>query len=281
MKKKDDRFYKIVVTRSNQDFSQTREIKISKNRLRAVVVFAAMTVSFISYTFFDLARDASNSHLSAQELLKQSSQNQCNPRELAALRERVETVEKTTLQYLPQSQQSLNGEGGPESYFDSTSEFNNNLYDKIRALEELLNNRANVPSIFPLIGKINNEFGWRRNPFGGGASEHHAGMDIDGNKGDPVIAPAEGVVIKAGWSGGYGNLIEISHGNDLTTRYGHLSQLEIEVGDTVTRGQQIGRVGSTGRSTGPHLHYEVRIGDAPVNPRDYLPSEPTAAVAQQ
>jgi murein DD-endopeptidase MepM/ murein hydrolase activator NlpD len=104
-------------------------------------------------------------------------------------------------------------------------------------------------------------------------------MDIDGEKGDSIIAPAEGVVIKAEWQGGYGNMIEISHGNNLTTRYGHLSEIGVEVGQTVTRGQSIGRVGSTGRSTGPHLHYEVRLGDEPVDPRGYLPPE-TEAVNQ-
>ena len=101
--------------------------------------------------------------------------------------------------------------------------------------------------------------------------EFHPGLDIDGEKGDLVVAPANGVVVKAGWQGGYGNLIEVDHGNGLKTRYGHLSKVEVQVGDTVQRGQQMGLVGSTGRSTGPHLHYELRLNEKAINPRRFLP----------
>lgn len=131
-----------------------------------------------------------------------------------------------------------------------------------------------LPNIWAKTGKINNEFGFRRNPFGGRTYEFHAGMDIGGDRGEPVFAPGAGRVVEAGWKGGYGNMIEIDHGNGVTTRYGHLSKIEVEVGDEVTRGQIIGLVGSTGRSTGPHLHYELRINDRPINPRVLLPPEP-------
>jgi murein DD-endopeptidase MepM/ murein hydrolase activator NlpD len=136
-------------------------------------------------------------------------------------------------------------------------------------------NAAYIPSIWAHLGKINNEFGFRRNPFGGRAYEFHAGMDIDGERGDLVVATAAGTVIEAGYKGGYGNEVEIDHGNGLTTRYGHLSKIEVQAGDTVTRGQLIANVGSTGRSTGPHLHYELRLNDKPINPRHFLPQEPT------
>lgn len=132
-----------------------------------------------------------------------------------------------------------------------------------------------LPTIWPHASKINNEFGFRRNPFGGRTYEFHAGMDIDGERGDIVVAPGNGRVAEAGWKGGYGNFIEIEHGNGLTTRYGHLSKVEVAAGDTITRGQTIGLVGSTGRSTGPHLHYELRVNDRPINPRFFLPPEPT------
>ena len=138
----------------------------------------------------------------------------------------------------------------------------------------LNSNPVYLPTMWAHLGKINNEFGFRRNPFGGRAYEFHAGMDIDGERGDLVVAPASGTVIEAGYKGGYGNLIEIDHGNGLTTRYGHLSKIEIATGDTVSRGQMIASVGSTGRSTGPHLHYELRLYDKPINPRHFLPQEP-------
>lgn len=136
-------------------------------------------------------------------------------------------------------------------------------------------NPAFLPNIWAHAGKINNEFGFRRNPFGGRTYEFHAGMDIDGERGEIVVAPGNGMVVEAGWKGGYGQMIEVDHGNGLTTRYGHLSKIEVTQGDSITRGQIIGLIGSTGRSTGPHLHYELRVNDHPINPRFFLPPEPT------
>ncbi|HEX6125230.1 MAG TPA: M23 family metallopeptidase [Pyrinomonadaceae bacterium] len=136
-------------------------------------------------------------------------------------------------------------------------------------------NHAYIPAMWAHMGKINNEFGFRRNPFGGRTYEFHAGMDIDGERGDQVLAPANGIVTEAGWKGGYGNMVEIDHGNGLKTRYGHLSRIEVEVGQTLSRGQLMAFVGSTGRSTGPHLHYELRLNDRPINPRRFLPPEIT------
>lgn len=168
--------------------------------------------------------------------------------------------------------------GGPispdETVMDDTS-----VEKQILAVQTT-SNPANIPSIWAHLGKINNEFGFRRNPFGGRTYEFHAGMDIDGERGDIVIATANGTVTKAGWQGGYGNMIEIDHGNGLTTRFGHLSKLNVEIGDEVARGQLIGFVGSTGRSTGPHLHYEMRFNDIAINPRRFLPPEPTELAAK-
>ncbi|MGI8495089.1 MAG: M23 family metallopeptidase [Pyrinomonadaceae bacterium] len=130
-----------------------------------------------------------------------------------------------------------------------------------------------IPAMWAHLGKINNEFGSRRNPFGGRSYEFHPGLDIDGEYGDSVIAPANGVVTKAGWQGGYGNLVEIDHGNGLITRYGHLSRIGVQIGDRIERGQLLGLIGSTGRSTGPHLHFEIRLGDKAINPRRFLPPE--------
>lgn len=144
---------------------------------------------------------------------------------------------------------------------------------QLRVIERT-SNPAFVPTMWAHLGKINNEFGYRRNPFGGRSYEFHPGMDIDGERGDLVVAPANGIVTRAGWEGGYGNMIEIDHGNGLATRYGHLSRIDVQIGDTITRGQLIGLIGSTGRSTGPHLHYELRLNDKAINPRRFLPPEP-------
>lgn len=166
--------------------------------------------------------------------------------------------------------------GGPSDFqltATATSGEEKEIEKRLRHIEA--NSRPEfLPTIWAHLGKINNEFGFRRNPFGGRSYEFHQGMDIDGDKGDLVVAPANGKIIKAGWQGGYGRLIEIDHGNGLSTRYGHLSVLKLKEGDSVQRGQLIGLVGSTGRSTGPHLHYELRLNKKAINPRRFLPPEP-------
>ncbi len=162
--------------------------------------------------------------------------------------------------------------GGPEENNRADGE-NKELEAQLRVMQANTN-PAFLPTMWSHLGKINNEFGFRRNPFGGRTYEFHPGMDIDGERGDLVVAPANGTVIAAAYKGGYGNMVEIDHGNGLTTRYGHLSKIEAAAGDTVTRGQLIAYIGSTGRSTGPHLHYELRLNDRPINPRHFLPPEP-------
>lgn len=145
--------------------------------------------------------------------------------------------------------------------------------EKRLSLIEATSNPRFLPTIWAHLGKINNEFGFRRNPFGGRAYEFHGGMDIDGDRGDLIVAPANGIVSQAGYKGGYGYMVEIDHGNGLTTRYGHMSKVEVKEGDPIQRGQLLGYVGSTGRSTGPHLHYELRLDNKPINPRRFLPPE--------
>lgn len=162
--------------------------------------------------------------------------------------------------------------GGPEA--DNEVDGENKALDAQLRVMQANTNSAYLPTIWAHLGKVNNEFGFRRNPFGGRTYEFHGGMDIDGERGDLVVAPANGTVVAAGYKGGYGNLVEIDHGNGLTTLYGHLSKIEAAAGDTVTRGQLIAYIGSTGRSTGPHLHYELRLNDSPINPRHFLPPEP-------
>src|SRR5262245_38136473 len=128
-----------------------------------------------------------------------------------------------------------------------------------------------VPVRKPIVGEIDltSSFGVRSDPFGRGPAMH-SGLDFRSSQGDPVRATANGKVISAGWNGGYGKMVEIDHGNDITTRYGHLSDIAVKVGQPVRVGQTIGRVGSTGRSTGPHLHYETRIDGDAVDPQKFL-----------
>jgi murein DD-endopeptidase MepM/ murein hydrolase activator NlpD len=128
-----------------------------------------------------------------------------------------------------------------------------------------------VPLRKPIAGDIDESspFGVRTDPFVHEAAMH-TGIDFRGDTGDPIRATAAGIVTIAGWSGGYGKMVEIDHGNGLVTRYGHLSEIEVGVGDAVRIGAIVGRLGSTGRSTGPHLHYEVRVKGEAVDPQKFL-----------
>jgi murein DD-endopeptidase MepM/ murein hydrolase activator NlpD len=130
---------------------------------------------------------------------------------------------------------------------------------------------ALVPYRKPVVGEVEftSGFGIRTDPFLGRPAMH-TGLDFRAAQGDPVRATANGKVASAGWAGGYGRMVEIDHGNGLSTRYGHLSEIDVRVGDPIKIGQVIGAVGSTGRSTGPHLHYETRIDGEAVDPQKFL-----------
>ena len=123
--------------------------------------------------------------------------------------------------------------------------------------------------IWPISGPITSEFGWRTHPIFGSA-RFHSGLDIGGDYGMPIHAAQSGVVIEAGWIGGYGNTIMIDHGGGIVTLYGHNESLAVGVGQSVNQGDVIAYCGSTGNSTGPHCHFEVRVGGEPVSPWDYL-----------
>ena len=128
---------------------------------------------------------------------------------------------------------------------------------------------SSTPSVWPTRGWVTSSFGFRKSPFTG-LREKHDGWDIGARLGSNVRATADGIVVVAGREHGYGKLVEINHGYGIVTRYGHNSKNVVKVGDKVHRGQKIALVGNTGRSTGPHLHYEVRLNGVPVNPKNYI-----------
>ncbi len=134
---------------------------------------------------------------------------------------------------------------------------------------DLLVDPASIPSIWPVRGLITAGFGQRMDPFSGEGA-FHAGLDISAPYGTGVDAAAEGLVFYVGPSQGYGNAIVLDHGYGIKTQYGHLSQIYVVVGQEVKRGQVIGAVGTTGKATGPHLHYEVLVQETPVNPSRFL-----------
>jgi len=148
--------------------------------------------------------------------------------------------------------------------------------DQLGVLEALLVqdsvNRKFLPTLAPIVdGWYSSNFGYRVDPFTGGKS-FHEGIDFPANVGTAIVAAASGKVVYAGYHAEYGKIIEVDHGNGLLSRYAHASQIFVNAGDLVVRGQRLGSVGSTGRSTGPHLHFEVRLNGVPQNPARFLES---------
>ena len=208
------------------------------------------------------------------------AENERQRQELEQLNTRVEKVEDTSRKLAEKSgvvdfSMSTSGTGGPALPLDEMGLAT--LTAKMRRLEEdmspyesILRQRGYTPTLWPVQGTLEGGFGGRRNPFGGGGYEFHSGQDIEAAWGAPVVAGAAGRVSFVGWQNGYGQLVVVDHGDGLTTKYGHLSHIDVELDQSVSRGQLLGKVGSTGRSTGPHLHYEVRINDQAVNPLPFL-----------
>ncbi|WP_336987587.1 M23 family metallopeptidase [Altererythrobacter aquiaggeris] len=141
-------------------------------------------------------------------------------------------------------------------------------------MEALENGLDAIPQIRPArVATLSSSYGYRRDPITGGAAMHN-GMDFKGPTGAPIFAAAKGRVSYVGYKGGYGKVVEVTHGNGLMTRYAHMSRFAASVGQTVEAGAIIGAIGNTGRSTGPHLHFEVRINNRAVNPRPFLETAP-------
>ncbi len=139
----------------------------------------------------------------------------------------------------------------------------------IQAIQNQNDLLSSTPAIWPTHGWVSSEFGYRISPFTG-RREHHSGLDISAPIGTPIYAPADGTVTFAGRDGAYGKSLVINHGRGVTTRYAHMHKFLAEINQKVTRGELIGYVGNTGRSTGPHLHYEVHLNNVPVNPMRYI-----------
>jgi murein DD-endopeptidase MepM/ murein hydrolase activator NlpD len=276
---RDDRFYAFIIAHTSRSRSRIQRICVDKKALRIFSVVAAVLAATLVYGFYGLTQQAA--HLrTAIENQRLRDENDLQRQELDRLNNRVEKVENTSRKLAEKSgvietESARPNAGGPALPLDKNGLATlqakmNRLEMNMRSYEAVLRERGYTPSIWPVDGKLESGFGGRRNPFGGSGYEFHSGQDIEAAWGTPVIAGASGKIAFVGWQNGYGQLVVIDHGGGLTTRYGHLSHIDVALGDSVSRGQFVGRVGSTGRSTGPHLHYEVRINDEPVNPLQYL-----------
>ena len=277
---RDDRFYAFIVARTSRSRAHIRRICFHKRWLKAAAVVFEAVMAGLSYGFYGLTQQAEHLRI-ARENQKLRAENDKQKQELQRLNNRVDAVEDTSRKLAEisgvEKDQPVRGQGGPARPVDSAAALaalvvkTARLEREMRDYEDLLRRRGMTPSIWPVSGKLESGMGGRRNPFGGRGFEYHEGQDIDAVYGTPVMVAASGTVTIAGRERGYGNVIYVDHGAGVTTRYGHLSQIDVKIGQIVARGQTIGLVGSTGRSTGPHLHYEVRINNQPVDPRQYLP----------
>ncbi|MDT4897415.1 MAG: hypothetical protein QOH25_2492 [Acidobacteriota bacterium] len=276
---RDDRLYAFIIAHTSRSRSRIRRICVHKRWLKVSALLALVILGAALYGIYGLTQHLRHQNVE-QENARLRAENEKQRQQLDKLNNRVEAVEDASRRLAEMSgvdheqQPILRGAGGPFLPLDGASlvEYKTDqLEQELHAYEIVLRERATVPSIWPVEGSLESGFGGRRNPFGGSSYEYHEGQDIEAELGTPVVAAASGTVIIAGCQNGYGNVVYIDHGNGLSTRYGHLSHIDATIGQRIARGEVLGRVGSTGRSTGPHLHYEVRINNEPVNPRPYLP----------
>lgn len=275
---RDERLYAFIVSRTSRSRASIRRFSVHRRWLKASALAAALVFCAAAYGVYDLTQQPIHTRIE-EENNRLRLENERQLQKLQKLENRVDAIEDAArrLSEAPVIQgegTSARGAGGPALKLDDDAIAKvearaARLEEDLQARETALRDR--VPSIWPVEGNLSDGFGVRGNPFGGGSSEFHPGQDITAPPGTPIIAPADGTVLEAGWKNGYGQQVVIDHGHGLTTRYGHLSKIEVTTGQNIRRGEEMGQVGSTGRSTGPHLHYEVRIDDVAVNPDHYLP----------
>jgi len=276
---REDRFYAFIIAHTSRSRARVQRIRVEKRSVRIFCVILLLFGVGLFYGLYGLTQQAA--HLRTEfENQRLRAENEHQRLELEKLNNRVEKVEDTSRKLAEKSGVVedgvvLPGTGGPALPLDEmglatlTAKMGR-LEEDMRAYEAILRQRGYTPTVWPVEGTLEGGFGGRRNPFGGSGYEFHSGQDIEAPWGAPVVAGASGRVSFVGWQNGYGQLVVVDHGGGLTTRYGHLSHIDVELNQMVARAQLLGKVGSTGRSTGPHVHYEVRINDQPVNPLPYL-----------
>ncbi len=268
-----------------------RKMRVSHRLLYSIV--GLVTFSILISTFFSVQYLNSLTQTHQLSSLKQENRdlqiaNEQFSKSVESLRAQLKTVEEKTRKLSiiaginPQDDGATGGVGGLRNdgvssafgdQIDTMSFRSRRLTSQLTMLEDKLSQRsqalASTPSISPVRGILTDGFGGRSDPFTGEKGIHTA-VDISSAYGQPILSPADGIVVKSEWANGYGNVVFLSHGFGYSTRYGHLSSFNVKPGQKVSRGDVIGYVGSTGRSTGPHLHYEVRLNGNPVNPMAYI-----------
>lgn len=221
------------------------------------------------------------------------AENQDYRIQTAQLGEKIDSLETTSRKLMILSgMSSRNAQGGvggfskdsfskplpsPPGSLQAIDSYNKSvsaLEERYQSLNHWIRDRAlyasATPSIMPVVGYVTAQVGMRGDPFNNSAADFHSGVDISAPYGSKVIAPADGTILFAGQRAGYGNIVVIDHKFGLTTRYGHLWKINVQVGQHVSRNDVLGYVGTSGRTTGPHLHFELWVHNRPVNPLDFI-----------
>ncbi len=282
--KKDKRSYTFVFAPTSS--FPFRKFNVYHKALYAIVGFAIVGLLTVSYGAYRLTQHAyivaklnilenKNRELKEENQEAKSKYDQLQSRLAALEPTQRKLAEVSGVSRIADVSKDI-GRGGPDvdTQVSKLEGVTATLESELRYIKDVFDRNqiklASTPSGWPVRGYITDGFGRRRNPFGGGGYENHAGLDIATNHGSAIEATADGKVIFAGMHGGYGNIVVLDHGYGITTRYAHMSQMSVRMGQHVTRGKVIGAVGSTGRSTAPHCHYEVRLHDRSVNPLNYI-----------
>jgi murein DD-endopeptidase MepM/ murein hydrolase activator NlpD len=278
---KDKRLYTFLIAPTRS--SKVRQLSIHHN----VLYFAGgFLFCFMSLTIYGAVRLAQTEAISLNNFSLRSEnarlkeQNDAYQNSYAKLKGQISYIEDMSKELARQARMEPTPEideqvgiGGPETV-EALDKAADTLEREVRHINDRLRSDmlrlSSIPSGLPVNGYISDGYGMRRNPFSNEGRETHEGLDIAVDFGTPVSSTADGLVIFAAPHAGYGNLVILYHSNGITTRYGHLSRITVEPGQRVKRGDQIGHAGSTGRSTGPHVHYEVRENDQPLDPARYI-----------
>ncbi|MFC1495705.1 M23 family metallopeptidase [Thermodesulfobacteriota bacterium] len=296
---------KVTIVIFPEGIRKVKQIKIPKIFLRFFLLFCVSVAGLLTWTFIDYYNIKTQYPKRAQ-LLEENSKQRV---QLAALADKIDKINNKMVELIEfdnklkimadldpgEDNTRFLGVGGSDpTLMDAEYTVEKGLKKLVRLyhqsldnidtaisvetlekteLYEFMENQKSMlsctPSIWPVKGWVNNGYGWRKSPFTG-EREFHKGLDIAAKKGSPIIVSADGYVSIAGYDNSFGNYVIISHGYGYKTRYGHMDKILVKKGQAVKRGDKIGLVGSTGRSTGSHLHYEVFVEGVQVNPKRYI-----------
>ncbi len=292
-----------------QNTSKVKQVKCSRALIGLISFFilsSLVGISFLAHDYFTLKRTLPSRRSLARDVANQRAQIQAYAEKIHALNTQMTALHDFEKKIrvianieAPADQEAVFGIGGAtgddsEDDLDNIASLTEDHGGLIRAMHAQLDQLseasvvqnqafeevygylqdqksllASTPAIRPTIGWISSGFGYRKSPFTG-LKEFHRGLDIATREGTPIVAPADGIVVFTGNKGGLGKVVVIDHGRGMVTRYGHLKTSLFKRGSHVKRGDKIALVGNTGRSTAPHLHYEVHLNGIPVNPAKYI-----------